>query len=289
MPKLVQTAGEPAWAAPAERFEQMIDRMQQAWGGPWAVENFAPTRAGDEGFRAWWAKILRAASSPSSVRAVLEVAREVDIRALLPQVRTRTLVAHKTHDRIAPPAAGRYFAEHLPNATWLELPGGDHIYFVEGEALGEAILDFCLTPATEPQDSSWIGIVLRVLPADGQRLAPGLQDALSRCGARHVAAASPGAVAVFEGPTPAIQCAQQLRRAGMRISLHVGECGRARGQPLPSVLAAATRAAEAAEPGQVVVTRTLRDILAGSAVSLTEQPRTPASEGAEGLRLFALT
>jgi pimeloyl-ACP methyl ester carboxylesterase/DNA-binding CsgD family transcriptional regulator len=132
---VVQRAGEPAWANSAEGFERMLERLSGAWGGPWALETFAPSRAQDEAFRAWWARLLRAAASPAAVQAVLANVRAVDIRPLLPEVRARTLVLHKTHDRIVDVAAGRYLAAQLPNATWAELPGRDHIYFVDSAAI----------------------------------------------------------------------------------------------------------------------------------------------------------
>ncbi|MCA9946966.1 MAG: alpha/beta fold hydrolase [Anaerolineales bacterium] len=141
--KVVRTGAEPAWANQADRFRAMITHITEGWGGPWAVESFAPSKAQDEAFRDWWAMILRAASSPSSIKAVLERLGEVDIRALLPKVAVKSLVIHKQDDRIAPLEAGRYFATNIPDATWIELPGADHIYFIESTAGLEAIHQFC--------------------------------------------------------------------------------------------------------------------------------------------------
>ena len=141
--KVVRTGLEPAWANEAKKFQTLINQMQQGWGGAWAIEHFAPSKAQDDLFCSWWAMILRAASSPSSIKAVLEQLGNVDIRSLLPQVSVRALVIHKQADRITPLEAGRYFATHMPNATWLELPGADHIYFVESTAVLKAIADFC--------------------------------------------------------------------------------------------------------------------------------------------------
>src|SRR5262245_43867951 len=102
---------------------------------------------------------LRSSTSPSEASAVLRVLRDIDIRPLLPQIHARTLVIHKTHDRILNAEAGRYFATHMPNAQWLELPGADHFFFVDGSQTIAAVQQFCRqTP--EPSADTMIGIVL---------------------------------------------------------------------------------------------------------------------------------
>jgi pimeloyl-ACP methyl ester carboxylesterase/DNA-binding CsgD family transcriptional regulator len=268
-PKVVQTHGEPDWADPEDQFERMIENMQKTWGQPWAVEGFAPSRAHDEHFRAWWAKILRTASSPSSIKAILGIMREVDIRPLLPQVRVRTLILHKAHDRMVPIEAGRYFAAHLPNAEWVELPGADHIYFIDAAATLAAVERFCRDAPPDPVDS-WIAIILYVMadPADAARL----EHDLSGYRPKGISAAPGGVLALFDSPTRAVQCALSLRgNSSSRLSLHVGECQVINGKPIQPVLETARVAAGGASPGEVVVTRTLRDILAGTGFAF--QPR----------------
>jgi pimeloyl-ACP methyl ester carboxylesterase/DNA-binding CsgD family transcriptional regulator len=95
--KVVQTDGDPDWASlPRPASLNFLESLYQNWGQPWAAQNFAPSRAHDPHFRAWWAMVLRAASSPSSLKAVLTLVRDVDIRPLLPHIHIRTLVLHKT-------------------------------------------------------------------------------------------------------------------------------------------------------------------------------------------------
>jgi pimeloyl-ACP methyl ester carboxylesterase/DNA-binding CsgD family transcriptional regulator len=295
IPKVVRTNDEPAWAAPPDQFERMIERMQKTWGGPWAVENFAPSRAHDGRFRAWWAMILRAASSPSSIKAVLNLVREVDIRPLLPQVRVKTLVIHKTDDRIASVEAGRYFATHMPNATWVELPGADHIYFIESAALLSAVAQFCQEKATRDGVDTWIAILLYVLYAatnEAGASARDLQTHLKAYDPRRTTSTTRGVIALFDSPTRAIQCALRLRsrakQAPVRISLHVGACHVVNGQPLESVLGIAERAAELAAPGEIVVTRTLRDILSGSGFVFEERDEQPAQDLPHNIPLCTL-
>jgi pimeloyl-ACP methyl ester carboxylesterase/DNA-binding CsgD family transcriptional regulator len=278
VPVVVQREGAPEWATPPERFERMLDTMRQTWGGPWAVESFAPSRAHDPGFREWWARTLRAASSPASVQAVLTLVAQVDIRALLPGVRTRALVIHKQGDRLVRAEAGRYLAERLGNARFVELPGADHIYFVESDGILAAVGEFLRDDALDQQPPTRLAIVLCAL---GPRAREPALELMKRSGARYHRAAGAALAAVFDGPSQAVDCARRLRSSasggGWQVSLHVGECHALTSEPLPRVLAASRAAAEQAAPGQIVVTRMLRDILAGSGLWFAGQTRGGAA------------
>lgn len=268
-PKLVKTNGEPAWADNEESFDRMIEQIQKQWGGPWALQNFAPSRAQDEKFREWWAKVLRASSSPSSIKATLEIVRDIDIRPLLPQVRTRTLVLHKTHDIILTVEAGKYLASHMPNARWVELAGADHFFFVESKQIVAAVEEFC----REKQESSadtMLGIVLYLnIPAMKQN-EKAIQREFKEHRAKGIFFSGEEAITVFDSPSRAIQCALKLRDIikdeSLKIGLHVGECNAETAKPSVAVTAAVRRAMEFAPPMKILLTQTLRDILAGSGV-----------------------
>lgn len=280
-PKVVRTDGEPGWAIPPDHYARQIELIGASWGGPWALGQFAPSRAADSQFADWWAMILRAASSPASVRAVMEIVGDIDIRPLLPQIRTRTLVMHKTGDQITRMAAGRYLAQQLPNATWLELPGADHIYFVDGAQILAAVAEFCQAgeESTVAVDS-WLAIALFVASAGLPDLAS-VRATLRRAAPRQVEAIDSGMVALFASPSRAIDCARALQNQfganGLRCSLHVGAAhvGQA-GMGLP-VVTAARAAAAAAHAGEIVVTGTLRDILAGSGWRFGNRPDSPSA------------
>jgi DNA-binding SARP family transcriptional activator len=116
-------------ALTADQFDKWRRQLIAGWGGPLGIETFGPSLAGDPHARAWWAGLLRAASSPGALAAVLDSVRDVDVRTVLPRVSVPTLVLHRRHDRAVPIAAGRYIAEHLPGARLVELDGGDHWFF----------------------------------------------------------------------------------------------------------------------------------------------------------------
>jgi hypothetical protein len=290
-PKLVKTNGEPAWADEAERFENSIAQIQKQWGGPWAIENFAPSRAQSEKFREWWAKVLRSSTSPSEASAVLMAVREIDIRPLLPQIRTRTLVIHKTHDRMLNVDAGRYLATHMPNAQWVELPGADHFFFVESKQIISAIQQFC-REEPEPSADTMIGIVLYLHLPDDKKKEKAIQSELKEHRAKAVFFSSDEATAVFDSPSRAIQCALKLRERieseSLKIGLHVGECDLESGKPSATVVAAVRRAVEVAPPKKILLTQTLRDILAGSGAVFDVTRIHLEADNAESLGYYTL-
>lgn len=268
-PKLVRTNGEPDWADDGEAFERILIRIREQWGEAWGLQNFAPSRAQDETFRNWWAKVLRSSTSPSEASAVLKTLRDIDICPLLPQIRTRTLILHKTHDRIVDVGASRYFSAHMPNAKYIELPGADHFFFIDCERILTEVENFM----REEQDSladTWIGIVLYLNLPNLKRVEKVLQAELKESRAKGIFFLEGEATATFDSPSRAIQCALRLKELvndeAMRISLHVGECVVENGKPTQTVLEIARRAAEFAPQNKVIVTQTLRDILAGSGV-----------------------
>lgn len=119
-------ADDHPWALTRAQFELWLERMMAQWGGPAGIEYFAPGGADDPDLCCWWARMLRLGSSPGSVKAVLEVMRDIDVRPMLPQVRTPTLVLHRSGDRAIRVGAGRCFAAHVPGAAFVELSGDDH-------------------------------------------------------------------------------------------------------------------------------------------------------------------
>lgn len=266
--KLVRDGDEPPWASTADGIERFIDGFQKAWGGPWALSEFAPSRAHDERFRAWWARILRSASSPSSFRAVMSMLQQIDIRDLLPQVRARTLVIHKRGDRMVNVAAGRYLADHLPNALWVELAGEDHIYFVDSDGLLAAVARFIEEPASSVVDTR-IALILAV-KGESDPLPPIVAAMLADFSPEYSLVDAKEGMAIFDSPSRAVRCARRLRETSLRVGLHVGECHSSGSRPLDYVAAMTREVAETAAPGEILVTRALRDILGG--MDLSFQP-----------------
>lgn len=116
-------------ALQAGQYDRWLQQLIAAWGGPAGIETFAPGLSGDPFARAWWAGLLRAASSPGAIKGVLEALREMDVRQLLGRISMPTLVLHRHGDRAVPIGAGRHLASHIAHARFVELQGADHWAF----------------------------------------------------------------------------------------------------------------------------------------------------------------
>jgi pimeloyl-ACP methyl ester carboxylesterase len=116
-------------ALQAAQFEAWLQQLVAVWGGPAGIETFAPSLAGDAQARAWWAGLLRAASSPGAITGVLEALRDTDVRPLLSRIAVPTLVLHRRGDKAVRIGAGRHLASHIAGAKFIELDGADHWAF----------------------------------------------------------------------------------------------------------------------------------------------------------------
>jgi pimeloyl-ACP methyl ester carboxylesterase len=116
-------------ALQAPQYELWLQQLIAVWGGPAGIETFAPSLAGDAQAKAWWAGVLRAASSPGAMKGLLGALRDVDVRHLLGRVSAPTLVLHRRGDRAVRIGAGRHLASHIAKARFIELEGADHWFF----------------------------------------------------------------------------------------------------------------------------------------------------------------
>ena len=245
--------------------------LPERWGEPWAIDRFVPSRAAVPAFRDHWSRMLRAATSPSVVSIVLRNARAVDIRALLPVITTRTLIIHRVGDRIVPLSAGRYLAARLPNARIVELPGDDHVFWVDGDELARTVVEYLRQPDAASDVRTWIAIIL-CMAGSSATLDDAKRAVLEAHGARFLRQSHAAWTALFDGPSTALRCARALRALGTSrvggMSLHVGACSVSDGVPVGAAFARVMDAARATSPGEIVLTGMLRDILAGAEVSV---------------------
>jgi DNA-binding SARP family transcriptional activator/pimeloyl-ACP methyl ester carboxylesterase len=116
-------------AMEASQYDKWLQQLVAVWGGPAGIETFAPSLSHDPQARAWWAGLLRAASSPGAIKGVLEALRDMDVRDLLGRISVPTLVLHRHGDRAVRAGAGRHLASHIPHAQYVELDGADHWAF----------------------------------------------------------------------------------------------------------------------------------------------------------------
>ena len=302
---------ETPWALTRENFEAWIQIVERDWGRPLAIELFAPSVAHEKRFREWWARLLRLAASPAAAIALLRMLVEIDVRPVLPTIRVPTLVLHCTGDRVVNVEHGRYLGRHIPNAKYVELPGTDHFpYLGDADAILAEIEEFLtgVRPLPEPDR-----VLATVLFTDivtstersaqvGDRRWKDLLDQhdafirreLERHRGRLVKNTGDGILATFDGPARAIRCAQAIAASvkllgiDIRAGLHTGEV-ELRGEDVTGIgVNIAARVMETAGPGEVVVSSTVKDLVAGSGLRFVDRS-THDLRGVPGeWRLFAV-
>jgi len=131
------------WGLSPRGYDAWLDQMIADWGGPASLEYFAPSMADDDEFREGWARYLRASAPPGSIRAILKVLRDIDVRDVLPRIKAPTLVLHRRGDRIARAGAGEDMAARIPGAQFQLLEGDDHWWFLgDRQSVLDAIGNF---------------------------------------------------------------------------------------------------------------------------------------------------
>jgi len=281
----------PIGLAP-EEVDFRVEMTGALWGTPDAVEVLFPSRANDPEFREWMAKEMRAMATPKNAAAIFRYFLEnLDAREALPLIRVPTLVLHAKDNLDFSIAEGRYLADHIAGARFVELPGGDDAVFTSAPAL-EEIAEF-VTGERPPVEIDRIltTLLFTDIASSTERAASmgdqawrSLLDAhdrvvrehLRRFRGREINTTGDGFVASFDGPARAIRCALAIsdstRPLGidLHLGLHTGEC-EVRGDDLGGLAVhIAARIASVAEPGAVLVSSTVKDLVAGSRIDFVD-------------------
>jgi pimeloyl-ACP methyl ester carboxylesterase/class 3 adenylate cyclase len=274
--------------------DTLIEAVTAAWGQGGLAAHVAPSLADDERFRNWLAAWERLAATPGTAAALMRIALSVDIRHVLPSVRVPTLVVHRTDDHFSPVAHGRYLAEHIPGAELVELPGVDHPFFVgDSDAVIDEIEAFVTGNRPLPKVDRVLATVLFVDIVGSTQQAVALGDSawrdrleaylamarrqLDRFAGQEIDTAGDGLFASFDGPARAVTCATTIREAAgrmgieVRAGLHAGECELIAGKIGGVTVHVAARVAALSEPGEVLVSRTIKDLVAGSGIRFEER------------------
>ena len=248
----------------------------------------------NEEIRATWARHGTPGGEPSD-RSSHDAARaELDVRAVLPTIRVPTLVVHHTDDPFILPAWGKYIADHIPGAKYVELPGRNVYHFVEPwrESFQE-IAEFLTGHQAEVADDRVLATVLFTDIVDSTRRAAEMGDRdwhalldahdaivrsqLARFRGREVNTSGDGFLAMFDGPQRAIRCAMAIRDAvqafgiEVRAGLHTGEC-EVRGDDIGGIAVhIGARVSALAGPNDVLVSSTLRDLVIGSGLEFEDR------------------
>jgi class 3 adenylate cyclase len=274
--------------------EEVLAAFVAAWGTGEYEHVISPDMPWNEEIRATWARMERLANSPATLARMLPLAARQDVRAVLPTIRVPTLVVNHTDDIFITPAQGKYVADHIPGAKYVELPGRNMWHFVEPwRASFQEIAEFLTGHQAEVADDRVLATVLFADIVDSTRRAAEMGDRdwhalldahdavvrsqLSRFRGREVNTSGDGFLAMFDGPQRAIRCAMAIRDAlqalgiEVRAGLHTGEC-EVRGDDIGGIAVhIGARVSALAGPNDVLVSSTLRDLVIGSGLEFEER------------------
>lgn len=297
---------------PKDAFENLLARHERGWGTGETVDDLVPSRAGDAGFRHIFARLQRTGVRLASMQNMFRASYAEDLRSLLPEIRVPTLVLHHAGDRWIRVCHGRYMAEHIPGAKYVELPGDDHYFFFtdKADAVVHEVQSF-LTGTTTVTDAERVLVTVLFLDIvdSTKRIAEVgdlrwhdlldtfyrvVRQELGRHRGQECDTAGDGLLASFTAPTHALRCASALSQelAGLgipiRAGLHTGECERVGKSVRGMAVHIGARVAALAQPGEVLVSSTVREAVAGSPLKFADRG-AHALKGVPGeWRLYAV-
>ena len=273
------------WAPTREERARIAAELERTWGENVDMRTMAPNA--DSALAAWFQRRGRAGLSPAGARDLILMNSDADVRELLASVGCPTLVVHRTGDLDVRVEEGRYLAEHIRHARFVELAGDDHFVAVDADQILDEVEEFLTgTRPAPPSDRMLTTILFTDLVGSTERVED-LGDArwtalldehhaavrreLDRFDGEEIDTAGDGFLAAFDGPARSIRCALEIRRAlralelDVRAGIHTGEVERRAGdKPRGIAVHVAARIASLAGPGEVLVSSTTHDLVAGS-------------------------
>ena len=283
--------------------------VPERWGLGRGIDWIAPSIANDA-TRAWWGKLQTHSMTPADAIAYMRIAFNIDVRDVVPSIHVPTLIIHRVGDRVCSVENARWLARNIEGAHYIELPGEDHVPFVGADDILPEIQEFLtgIREAVEPErvlttvlftdlvastelirergDRAWRDLVERHNAA--------VRHELTRFRGKEISTAGDGFLASFDGPARAIRCAMAIVNAvtglGLRVraGLHTGECERVGGELAGIAVHLGARIAATAGAGEVLVSSTVRDLVAGSGLELVDRGVHELKGVAEPWRLFGV-
>ena len=308
----LSAAPDYPWGAPEERLLEIVRRQAQSWatGDGDHLVHLAPSRVDDPRFTEQLVHLGRGAVSPGAVAHYFRQTVLTDVRDLLPAIQAPTLVLQRAHDQIAGPELGRYLADHIPGARYVELGGADHFWFLDhADELVDEIEEFLTGTRASADPDRQLATVLFTDIVDSTARAVEVGDTrwralldehdsivrqqLARFGGREIDNTGDGFLATFDRPGSAILCARAigtgLAHTGLavRAGVHTGEV-EVRGERIGGLsVHIGARVAATAGGGDIVVSSTVKDLLVGSDFTFADRGEHELKGVPGTWRLFA--
>lgn len=297
------------WAPTESERRVYAQEMERDWAFRADMRRMCPSA--DNAMAEWWAARARAAASPGAARALIEMNSQIDIRDILPVIRAQTLVMHRTGDPDSRVEEGRYIAGRIPGATFVELPGSDHVPWIDADQTADEIQEFLTGVRPPPEQDRVLATLLMTDLSGSTEMAARLGDRawaellashhhsvrrqLDRFSGEEIDTAGDGFFALFDGPGRAIRCAQAIKRGlatlglSVRAGIHTGEIERRDKEIRGIAVHIAARLASEANAGEILVTATTRDLVAGSGLSFVDRGERLLKGVDESKHLFAVS
>ena len=277
-----------------EQQEQFLQSIQKDWGGPVGLDLRAPSIAHEQRVRQWWARFLRMSASPAAALELTRMNYEIDVRHVLPAIHVPTLLLHSAGDMAVDVYSSRYMAERIPGARLVVLPGNDHLpWGADADAILDEIEEFITGEhhSAEPDRILATILFVDIVGSTDQAAALGdrrwrdvlqsfygvVRGQLPRFRGSEVSTTGDGVLATFDGPARGIRCARSIadgvRPLGfeVRAGLHTGECEVIDDNVGGIAVHTAARVATLAQPSEVLVSHTVRDLVAGSGLKFASR------------------
>ncbi|MFC4785396.1 alpha/beta fold hydrolase [Nocardioides sp. MAHUQ-72] len=256
-------AADYPWGWTAEARAERIERLVTTWD--WEADLLMRCPSADRAMQEWWSRRMRAAATPGTVRALMQMNTLVDVRSLLPRVTVPTLVVNRVGDALCHPEEAAYIAERVPGATLRLLEGSDHLVAGDPDQILDAIEPFIAASTAAPQHRALAAVAAPTGPAN-----PAVCEALVAAGGRARLSRSGDRLVLFDGPATAVRAALQVLGAhpDAGIGLSVAEVAIDGGPVTGAQVESAVHLGAAARPATVLVTGTAAVLLAGSGVEL---------------------
>ncbi len=294
--------------APPELPPGAAEWVDKNWGTGVISAIFAPSVAGNPGFRELWGRHERASASPSAVKALWRMNRELDVGPILSSVRTPCLLLHRVGDRACSVEVSRNLVKHLPNARYIELPGDDHAWVGDTKRLYDETEEFLTgSRPVEPTDRVLATVLFTDIVGSTKR-ARELGDhawhellaqhdqiiraEIGRFSGREIKTLGDGFLATFDGPARAVRCASAIVASipaigiNVRAGLHIGEVEATVNDVNGIAVHVAARVVATAAPNQVLVSSMVRDLVAGSNIKFQDQGSRTFKGIDDQIRLF---
>jgi class 3 adenylate cyclase len=282
------------WAPTPDQRERDVQEVERGWGAV-DLAYYAPSRVGDDRFGRDLATYFRRSASPGAAAALMRMNSQIDVREVLPSVQVPALVMHRTGDRDVNVDEGRYIAGRIPGAKFVELPGDDHVFWASDvDNLADEIEEFLTgaRPVREPDRvlatvvfTDIVGSTEKAAALGDRRWRALLEShddvarrEIDRHRGRHVKAIGDGVLATFDGPARGVRSAVAIRDAvralgvDIRAGVHTGECELIRDGDIGGIAVhTGARVAALAAPGEVLVSSTVKDLVAGSGIEFEDR------------------